>query len=47
MGEDADASRLAEILTALEKEGLAELTPAARKGSVRGLVRLPARTRRR
>ena len=47
MGEDADTGRLVEILTALEKEGLAELTPAARKGSSRGLVRLPAGSRRR
>ena len=47
MGEGADPARLVEILTALESEGLAELTPAARKGSARGLVRLPAGTRRR
>ncbi|MFY9588274.1 MAG: A/G-specific adenine glycosylase [Actinomycetota bacterium] len=45
MGESGDADRLVEILTTLEKEGLAELTPAARKGSARGLVRLPAGTR--
>ncbi len=47
MGEDTDPTRLVEILTALEKEGLAELTPVARRGSARGLVRLPARMRRR
>jgi A/G-specific adenine glycosylase len=47
MGADADPSRLAEILTVLEKEGLAELSPAARKGSARGKVRLPAERARR
>ena len=47
MGPDADMSRLAEILTALEREGLAELTPAARKGSARGVVRLPTGAARR
>lgn len=46
MGDGGDARRLIEILTALEKEGLAELTPAARKGSARGLVRLPVRGKR-
>jgi len=42
-----DAGALVEILVKLEAEGLAELSPAARKGSVRGIVRLPARTKRR
>ncbi len=42
MGPNADPSRLVELLTALEKEGLAELTPAARNGSARGIVRLPS-----
>lgn len=32
---------LVEILVKLEQEGLAELSPSARKGSPRGLVRLP------
>ncbi|HVL90770.1 MAG TPA: hypothetical protein VM841_11105, partial [Actinomycetota bacterium] len=32
---------LVEILTQLESEGLAELSPAARRGSPRGTVRLP------
>jgi A/G-specific adenine glycosylase len=47
LGPDADAGRLAELLAALEKEGLAELTPAARTGSPRGIVRLPTKPRRR
>src|SRR6266542_2363048 len=33
MDPGTDPARLVEILAALEKEGLAELTPAARKGS--------------
>lgn len=40
-GNGADAARLAEILAKLESEGLAELSAAARKGSSRGIVRLP------
>lgn len=40
-GNGADATRLVEILTKLETEGLAELTDGARKGSARGIVRLP------
>jgi len=43
---DRDIGRLAEVLSKIEQEGLAELTPGARKGSPRGLVRLPARARR-
>lgn len=39
---DRDLGWLVEILERLEQEGLAELTPAARKGSPRGLVRLPS-----
>jgi hypothetical protein len=37
----AVAGRLVEILTKLEAEGLAELSDGARKGSARGIVRLP------
>jgi A/G-specific adenine glycosylase len=44
---DRDLGRLVEVLTTLEREGLAELTPGARKGSPRGLVRLPTRGRKR
>jgi A/G-specific adenine glycosylase len=40
-GNGADLERLVEILARLESEGLAELSPGARKGSGRGLVRLP------
>lgn len=40
-GNGADLDRLVGILTKLESEGLAELSPGARKGSARGLVRLP------
>lgn len=40
---DSDPAVLVELLTKLEKEGLAELTPGARKGSARGIVRLPSR----
>lgn len=40
-GHDRDLSWLVEILERLEEEGLAELTPGARRGSPRGLVRLP------
>jgi A/G-specific adenine glycosylase len=43
---DGDVRALVEILSRLEAEGLAELSPAARKGSGRGLVRLPVKTRR-
>ena len=39
----AESDRLVEVLIKLESEGLAELSPAARKGSPRGLVRLPLR----
>ncbi|MGH2795007.1 MAG: hypothetical protein ACRDKG_11970, partial [Actinomycetota bacterium] len=44
---DGDPALLGEILAQLEKEGLAELTPAARKGSARGVVRLPSRAAKR
>jgi A/G-specific adenine glycosylase len=44
---DRDVSQLVELLSKLEAEGLAELTPGARKGSPRGLVRLPSRARAR
>jgi len=40
-GKGADLERLVDILSKLEAEGLAELSPGARKGSGRGLVRLP------
>jgi A/G-specific adenine glycosylase len=40
-GDDRDLGWLVEILVRLEEEGLAELTPAARRGSPRGVVRLP------
>jgi A/G-specific adenine glycosylase len=40
-GNGADAARLVEILAKLESEGLAELSAGARKGSARGIVRLP------
>jgi A/G-specific adenine glycosylase len=44
MGPDgAQGDRLVEILLRLEGEGLAELSPGARRGSPRGLVRLPRR----
>ena len=43
---DADRVALAAILVKLEEEGLAELSPAARNGSPRGLVRLPVKARR-
>jgi hypothetical protein len=46
-GNAGDAARLAEILTKLESEGLAELSPAAREGSARGVVRLPGKRRKR
>lgn len=38
---DRDLLWLAELLEGLEADGLVELTPAARKGSARGKVRLP------
>lgn len=41
-GSTSDLAQLVEILGKLEQEGLAVLTPAARRGSPRGLVRLPA-----
>jgi len=41
-GNGTDLHRLVEILAKLESEGLAELTPGARNGSARGLVRLPS-----
>ena len=44
---DRDTWTLVEILHKLEAEGLAELSPGARNGSARGLVRLPVKTRRR
>ena len=44
---DGDPAALAEILNKLEREGLAELTPAARKGSSRGIVRLPSKVGKR
>jgi A/G-specific adenine glycosylase len=40
-GNDRDLTWLVEILERLEEEGLADLTPGARRGSPRGLVRLP------
>ena len=46
-GGERDLGWLVEILGKLEQEGLAELTPGARNGSARGIVRLPARARRR
>jgi len=42
---DGDPAVLVAILTKLESEGLAELSPAARAGSARGLVRLPLRSK--
>ena len=39
---DGDPRTVVEILVKLEAEGLADLTPAARGGSARGVVRLPA-----
>jgi A/G-specific adenine glycosylase len=44
---DGDTGTLVEILSKLEAEGLAELSPGARTGSPRGLVRLPLGTKRR
>ena len=44
---DGDTALLVELLAKLEQEGLAELTPGARKGSARGIVRLPSRASRR
>ncbi len=44
---DHDLERLVEALTNLEREGLAELTPGARNGSPRGIVRLPTGPRKR
>jgi A/G-specific adenine glycosylase len=44
---DGDPALLAELLVKLEQEGLAELTPSARKGAARGIVRLPAGTEKR
>ena len=41
---DGDPALLRELLAKLEQEGLAELSPAARKGSARGIVRLPSKT---
>ena len=38
----ADLMWLVELLEGLERDGLVELTPAARRGSGRGIVRLPA-----
>jgi A/G-specific adenine glycosylase len=46
-GSTSDLAKLVEILGKLEQEGLAVLTPAARKGSPRGLVRLPVRAKSR
>lgn len=43
MGSNGDVALLVELLTKLEQEGLAELTPGARKGSPRGIVRLPGK----
>ena len=40
---DGDRATLVDLLARLEREGLAELSPAARKGSARGIVRLPSR----
>lgn len=44
---EADTALLVELLAKLEQEGLAELTPCARKGSARGIVRLPSGSGRR
>ncbi|MGH2725972.1 MAG: A/G-specific adenine glycosylase [Actinomycetota bacterium] len=44
---DRDLERLVAVLAKLEQEGLAELSPGVRKGSPRGLVRLPTRPRKR
>ena len=46
-GAASDLAQLVEVLGKLEQEGLAVLTPAARKGSPRGLVRLPMRSKSR
>ena len=43
---EGDPAALTELLVKLEKEGLAELSPAARTGSPRGLVRLPGKRKR-
>jgi len=36
-----DLTWLVELLEGLEREGLVEMTPGARRGSARGIVRLP------
>ncbi|HEX9711754.1 MAG TPA: A/G-specific adenine glycosylase [Actinomycetota bacterium] len=41
-GEDRDLGWLVELLEGLERDGLVSLTPGARRGSPRGVVRLPA-----
>jgi len=46
MDGERDLAALVEILSKLEQEGLAELTPGARAGSMRGIVRLPTGSRR-
>lgn len=40
-GGDRDLDWLAELVVGLERDGLVRLTPAARRGSPRGVVRLP------
>jgi A/G-specific adenine glycosylase len=44
---EPDLPALVEVLSKLEREGLAELTPGARSGSTRGIVRLPTGSPRR
>ncbi|MGZ4190192.1 MAG: A/G-specific adenine glycosylase [Actinomycetota bacterium] len=41
-GGDADLRWLVELLEGLERDGLVEMTPGARRGSPRGIVRLPS-----
>jgi hypothetical protein len=37
----SDHTWLVELLEGLERDGLVEMTPGARRGSARGIVRLP------
>lgn len=46
-GDGSDLEPIVEVLAKLEQEGLAELSPGARKGSARGIVRLPLATKKR
>jgi len=41
-GGDRDLTWLVELLEGLERDGLVEMTPGARRGSARGIVRLPS-----